>query len=93
MHLLQLVDNSLLVAELLPHDDPLMIRLGSTGVVRWWGTSRGRGELALDGPTRETIVDREPSGGEVCRLHVVRCIPCSARACTRWRKALAEGNP
>ncbi len=86
MHLYQLVDNSLIVAENSPEQprDPMKIRLGVAAIVRRWGTTKGRGELALDGPTANTVIDLEPAGVELNWAHVVRVIPVLEKARKKW---------
>lgn len=91
MNLYHMDDGTLLVAEPAPVErgfDPLRIKLAETGVVRYWGTTRGRGELAIDGPTEKTKTDVEPSGGELNYLHIRRIIPVSAKASLRWLSVL-----
>lgn len=36
------------------------IRIENCAVIRRWGTTKGLGELAMSGPTSETILDRCP---------------------------------
>lgn len=48
-------------------------RLENASVIRRWGTSKGVGELALEGPKPETKLDdcgvvRFNKGAEVCRI-------------------------
>ena len=48
-------------------------RLENASVIRKWGTKNGLGEIALNGPTSETILDKSGTirfhlGAEVCRL-------------------------
>jgi hypothetical protein len=45
------------------------VNLSDAGVVRVWGTTRGLGELALNGLTSETIID--PCGEATIPLHAV----------------------
>ncbi len=91
--LLVLDDATHLICEPVTEDgftDPLEITLGVTAVVRYWGTTKGRGQLALTGPTEKTIVDPEPEGGTVNRLHVRRTIPVTEEAEAKWRKILSR---
>jgi len=64
---------------------------GSTGdctlenayVIRKWGTTKGLGELAQDGPTKETIL--EPCNGVVqfAWTNVIATIACSKKG---WKE-------
>lgn len=59
------------------------LRNGS--VVRWWGTTRGLGEIAAGGPTEKTKLD--PCHGQVefhelTAIAIIRCNP------EKWRDAL-----
>ena len=58
----------------------LFVTLNCCGVVRRWGTTKGLGELAANGPLRETVIDREPDGVEIAKMHTFRVIPCDKRA-------------
>lgn len=51
--------------------------------VRQWGTTRGLGQLALEGPQPETILDYEGDGVDVLRATILRAIPCNE---TAWEK-------
>ena len=60
-------------------------KLHNASVIRRWGTSRGLGELAENGPLPETKLD--PCNGEVefDRLTVVATIACNE---AKWKSAL-----
>lgn len=77
-------DSTHLIAEIREGNDPIGLTLGMTGVIRQWGTTKGRGELA-DGPTSKTIVDWEPEGGQVNWMHVRRIIPVRTEGEEKWR--------
>ena len=85
MKLIHMDDGSLLIAEVSSHQrDPLKLVLGLTAIVRYWGTTGGRGQLAIEGPTEKTKTDPEPEGGEINWLHIRRIIPVTEEARRRW---------
>lgn len=45
--------------------------------VRQWGTSRGLGQLAKEGPQPNTEMDVEGDGVDVLRSSIIRAIPCN----------------
>lgn len=92
MWLWQMDDGSLIIAEDsdTPQHDPLKFQLGVTAIVRYWGTDHGRGQLAISGPTEDTIIDVEPPGGEINWIHVRRRIPVSETARMRWLDKLMK---
>lgn len=50
--------------------------LSGVSVIRSWGTTKGLGEIALNGPTNETVLD--PCGQvDVPKGKVLFTIPCS----------------
>ena len=91
MHLYVLNDDppTHIVAEEDPiQPDPMKIRLLETGVARVWGTTGGRGQLCLEGPQSDTVVDVEPPGGEIMWLYVRRRNPVGGAARAAWAAAL-----
>lgn len=44
-----------LVGEVTAKGDRLIIK--NAGCIRLWGTSAGLGELAMNGPTKDTVID------------------------------------
>ena len=50
--------------------------------VRRWGTSRGLGQLAAEGPQTETKLDKQPRT-TVNKLQVVQMIDCEA---AKWKR-------
>lgn len=60
-------------------------KLHNAAVIRNWGTKKGLGELASEGPKTNTILD--PCGGvvEFDYLTVVASISCEA---SKWKSAL-----
>ena len=58
-------------------DDPECVRLAGASVIRRWGTSKGIGQLALEGPRSGTVLD--PCGVvEAHPLAIVMRIMCEA---------------
>jgi hypothetical protein len=64
--------------------DGLYWTLKRCGVVRRWGTKSGLGELAAKGPRPETVIDVEPDGVLISRLHTFRIIPCAEKGWSKW---------
>lgn len=63
----------------LGEDTAEKVTLTSASIIRRWGTTKGLGELALEGPKKNTVLD--PCG--VVEAHpaaVVLRIPCKAAA-------------
>jgi hypothetical protein len=57
------------------------IELTNAHVVRRWGTTKGLGEIALSGPTKQTVLDK--LGVAFVQLKQVRfTIPCDE---TKWK--------
>jgi hypothetical protein len=51
------------------------LELANASVIRRWGTTKGLGQLALEGPRKETVLD--PCGAVLAHpLSVVLQIPC-----------------
>jgi hypothetical protein len=69
-----------------PGPDPLTIEIDRCQCVRRWGTTRGLGQLALEGPTAETKLDPEGDGVLVSLLHVFRRVACSEKGAASWIK-------
>jgi hypothetical protein len=68
-----------------PSRDALVVILDDCCTVRRWGTTKGLGELAANGPLRETVLDYEGDGVELNRLIIYRAIPCSEEAWRSWK--------
>jgi hypothetical protein len=62
----------------LAYDGPDMVRLANASVIRKWGTTKGLGQLALEGPLPGTVLDLCGSV-EAHPLAIVARIPCEAR--------------
>jgi hypothetical protein len=57
------------------------IELTNAHVIRRWGTTKGLGEIALNGPTKQTMLDK--LGVAFVQLKQVRfTIPCDE---TKWK--------
>ena len=56
------------------------INLANTNVIRRWGTTRGLGQIALEGPTSSTILDKEPEG----QFHISQCIRTIRCEASKW---------
>lgn len=67
------------------------VKLKRCAVIRKYGTTRGLGQIALEGPTKETILDSEPEGTAIHMRYVLRRIPCNANAWNKWLADVAYG--
>ena len=70
-----------LVGEWSQKGDMCFINNGS--VIRRWGTAKGLGELAIEGPKEGTILDKEPES-EFHISQVIRTIKCETPKL--WKK-------
>ena len=61
------------------------ITLKNTHVIRRWGTTKGLGEIAVDGPLSGTVLDKEPE----CEFHTSQCIRTIKCEVSKWKKHLA----
>lgn len=62
--------------------------LENAAVIRRWGTERGLGQIAADGPTQRTILDRTPT--ERIPWHAVKkTIECNDE---KWLEVLGVGE-
>jgi hypothetical protein len=52
-------------------------RLDNAAVIRKWGTTKGLGEIANSGPTKDTVLDKTPPV-EFHELTVIATIQCRA---------------
>lgn len=58
-------------------EDEKRVRLENASVIRRWGTTKGLGQLALEGPQKATVLD--PCGSvEAHPLAIVFRLPCEA---------------
>jgi hypothetical protein len=53
--------------------DTVFIKNSST--IRRWGTTKGLGEIASNGPTESTVLDKEIESSTHV-LTIIKCIPC-----------------
>ena len=53
-----------------------VLRLHSANVIRVWGTTAGLGEIALKGPTKDTVLDFV-GDVDVPQTKVLAMIPCT----------------
>ncbi len=60
------------------------ITLKNPHVIRRWGTTKGLGEIAVDGPLSKTLLDKEPES----EFHITQCIRTIKCEVTKWEKAL-----
>lgn len=73
-----------LIGDVSPHpSDWQRVIVDNCATVRLWGTNRGLGQLALEGPQTTTILDYEGNGVDVLRATILRAIPCNEAA---WEK-------
>ena len=64
----------------LAEDTPSKVKIENASVVRRWGTSKGLGQLALEGPLPNTVLDA-CGVVETHPLGIVLRIPCEP---SRW---------
>ncbi len=60
-------------------------KLSNASIIRNWGTKKGLGEIAKDGPTPNTVLDKCNGLVEFDYLTVVAMISCEVKA---WAKKL-----
>ncbi len=71
-----------------PHpDDPLAVLIDKCCTVRKWGTTKGVGQLAIEGPQQETKLDPEGDGVKQYAFWIMREITCTPGAVEKWIKA------
>lgn len=66
--------------------DAVFVTLKNAAVVRIYGTTKGLGELAMDGPTPKTILDRVKDGHRVNLAYVIYEYACNDEAWKKWIK-------
>jgi hypothetical protein len=71
--------------ERIPAGTGSQCKLHNAAVIRRWGTKNGLGEIAKNGPTKETILDKCHGVVEFDYLTVVAAISCEESA---WYPAL-----
>ncbi len=60
-------------------------KLENCATIRIWGTERGLGQIAFDGPTKNTILDKEPT----CHFHILTTICLVDCVGSKWEKYLS----
>jgi len=58
--------------------------LRNAAVIRYWGTTGGLGQIAVDGPTPSTKLDKTPTEF-IQKSKVIKTIECDE---DKWKKAL-----
>lgn len=61
------------------------VRLENAYVVRRWGTSKGLGELAAEGPTPNTVLDPSPAMN-IPESAIINTIECNKKSWKKWIK-------
>ena len=75
----------ILVADWEQDADPQFLCLKKSSIVRIWGTTKGLGELAKNGPIKgKTILDDEPEGGRLNKDKIIREVACVQKAWKSW---------
>jgi hypothetical protein len=65
------------------NENPSSIELGNATLIQRWGTTRGLGELALSGPTKESVI--HPIGeASVPKSAVLYSIKMTDQASEAW---------
>ncbi len=67
------------------HPADAFITLDKCACVRRWGTTKGLGELASDGPTSNTVLDKLPDGTMVSVSAIMHAVPCVS---AKWKGKL-----
>lgn len=60
-------------------------KLHNASVIRIWGTTKGLGEIAKDGPTSSTKLDKTNGVVEFNDATMIACISCEEKS---WKKHL-----
>ncbi len=60
-------------------------KLHNASIIRKWGTTKGLGEIAVDGPTQKTVLDKCYGLVEFDYLTVVALLSCEV---TKWENVL-----
>lgn len=61
------------------------VHLDNSYVVRRWGTSKGLGELAAEGPTPNTVLDASPPMNIPVGA-IINTIECNKKSWKKWVK-------
>jgi len=60
-------------------------KLENSHIIRNWGTTKGLGEISINGPTAKTVLDKNYGLVEFDYLTVVVCISCDE---AKWQNVL-----
>lgn len=83
-HIVVMRERFVLIGILSQSDDAFFLLLDSAAVIRNWGTTRGLGQLARQGPQVNTKFDPEGDELRINKLEVSRIIPCTAEEWEEW---------
>ncbi len=81
-------DKGIVLAGIVSPDpnDPLAVIIDKCHTVRVWGTTKGVGQLALEGPTSDTKLDPEGDDVKQYTMWIMREIACTPEASKKWTK-------
>lgn len=69
-----------------------MHRIPRACTVRNWGTTKGLGEIAAHGPTKDTILDAIPFPLRIPADAVHLVLDCSEKASNSWHRSAQEAE-
>ena len=71
--------------EMIVFPTKFFIMLDKCFVIRRWGTTKGIGQLAREGPTKDTVLDLEGNDIPISKLMIHHCIRCDEKAWSTWK--------